>query len=50
MLENSLGAQGKGLHEKCTSVQHLISKVRRDLLRGHRWLPAHGGTSCGVEA
>ena len=29
ILEAYLGAHGKGLHEKCTSVQHCIPKVRR---------------------
>ena len=35
ILEAYLGAQGKGLHEKCTSVQHCIPKVRR---WAGRWL------------
>jgi len=28
ILETYLGAQGKGLHEKCTSVQRFLSPVR----------------------
>lgn len=28
ILEAYLGAQGKGLHEKCTSVQHVLPPVR----------------------
>lgn len=35
ILEAYLGARGKGLHEKCTSVQHLVPK---DLQKKIRYL------------